>query len=199
MKILLTAFVILSLIGATTNEGAMHIIYIDSSQPVTEDFFSGEEYVRLQKLLADLANEKVFIFYSNGERYLFARDEAQQEKILENLLTTSSQEPQLIYDKKLMRDYLFSEMQKFSGTLNMHFFLSDYQTAQVASGEHTLVKLFPKELYEVGNGNVSSVNVDLYFDNVRGKIKEEKLTDALNFFNNADYKPVINFKINLIK
>ena len=199
MRILLTTLVLLTLLSATTEDGVMHIIYIDSSQPVSEDFFSGEEYVKLQKLITEIGNDKVFVFYSNGERYLFARDETQREKIMENLLTTSSQEPQLIYDKKLMRDYLFSEVQKYSGAVNMHFFLSDYQTSQVASGEHTLVKLFPKELFEVGNGKISEITVDLYYDNVRGKVKEERLVNALNFYNTVDYKPVINFEINLIK
>lgn len=199
MRILLATFVLLTLFSATLEDGAMHVIYIDSSQPVTEDFFSSEEYVGLQNLLTEIGSGKVYIFYSNGERYLFARDEVQQEKIMENLLTSSSKEPDLIYDKKLMRDFLFSEVQKFSGNLHMHFFLSDYQTLQVASGQHTLVKLFPKELYQLSNSRISGIKVDLYYDNIRGKVNEDKLIETLNFYNTADYKPLLEFNVNQIK
>jgi|JI9StandDraft_2_1071091.scaffolds.fasta_scaffold173012_2 hypothetical protein len=177
----------------------LNVVYIDSSQPVTDDFLSSEEFVKLEKLVtSELDTSGLFVFYSNGPKYRFARSGGQRDEIIDLLLTGSAQEPNLMFDKKLLRDYLYTEVNGFSGTLDFHVFLSDHQAEEVFLGEAAIVKIFPKELYEVSNQKISQIDVHLYYSNTKGKLKEDKMLEVLQFFNNNDFGPIINYDVSIL-
>ena len=195
LTLLATLCFVICFCGSTWSQKKMTLIYVDSSQPSSSDVFTMDENSQIRSLVEKSANEKLFVFYSNGSKYRFARNESQYEEVLNLVASEAAIAPDIKFDKKILREFVYTEVERFQGEMDFHLFLTDRKVEDiVANGESNLVKLFPRELFAVSHGGIGAMNVVLHFNNATKRVKEDKLMDALEFFNQT-YSPHINYKI----
>jgi hypothetical protein len=181
-------------------QSEINLFYIDSSQPLTDDFMRQYEIEYFENAVQAVKDETgLFLYHCNGERSLFARNQEQRQKVFDALYGGSGYSTSWESDKTRLREYMYPLVKSYTGSFKMHLFLSDEKAWQVEQGEASVVKLLPKELYAISGMGFVNVEVFLYFDNESNRVDEKKLRSVLEFYNTPDFAPVITYHIETLK
>ncbi|MCC6600562.1 MAG: hypothetical protein IT223_07785 [Crocinitomicaceae bacterium] len=180
-------------------ETDINIFYIDNSRVVLEDGLSTGQKEALDRDTKE-AFEKgsVVAFLSNGNQSVLATESKDCSALIEDLYRRNTERPDFSSDKFILRNALYAKLKKFTGKLQFHFFLSDESILDISRGNVTLTNFFPKELAAIAD-NVNSIEVEITYSNRTGKVKKNKLEEAIGFYNTQEFAPVIVYTINHIQ
>jgi|GEM_PF-2586008 len=200
MKHFLALLLLSSTWSMAHSQSELNLFYIDSSQPLSGDYFRQYELQYMENAILNVSDPAgLYLYYCDGDRSIFARNEDQRKKVMEMLYSGAGMPTQWDTDKGKLREYMYQPLKGFTGKLKMHLFLSDDKAWQIEQGESSVVKLLPKELHAVSGTALGQIEVTLYFDNESNRINTTKLKEVLEFYNNPEFAPVIIYQIEILK
>jgi hypothetical protein len=169
------------------------VFYVENSKGEASSSLTSEAVERLEaevKKNNATPTNKFLLYWSNDQRYDYAKKPENCNRILNSLFEKNSNTPNAWLDKHMMRNLIFDKEFLLKGNIVMNYFVTESYLIDYAIKDEpsTLMGLFPRELAYITGADESNVTVNIYYSNTRNKINEEVLKQVNNFSNQSKIK-----------
>jgi hypothetical protein len=97
--------------GMAHSQSELNLFYIDSSQPLSDDYFRQYELLYLEDAILNVKDQSgLYLYYCDGDRSIFARNEDQRKKVMDMLYSGAGAPTLWDTDKGKLREYMYQPL-----------------------------------------------------------------------------------------
>jgi len=150
----LTVYMALALLPfmVQAQQDKLLIVYIDNSNPSSNDRLKSSQLEGLENLVAEIksANSDFIMYLSDGSDSRIVSTQSSMDRLMDALDDGNTAKPDDYRDVERMRELVYDKLNGSSyKTLEFNFWVTDYFCENFSSGVSPLVHLFPGELRDL--------------------------------------------------